>query len=437
MSGKLPEMPLCEQISDLIATNGDRLDSERLLTSGGGKDDAEWGRASSADLVLKEDNGFEIWLGSLEDALNLGALRKFRINAVVNCALEDCRLECACYRVHNHNASTPGGRSAVNAFSSNSGTPTGSPRVGRRRGLAHCETYAEFDPVGSPTASSPSSSPASVRPGSPFDGAATSSPATCAASSASQALSSSGAVGGLRGGGRPRSLAHCGTYGSGGSLVDQRFLGQADSMGSIKELSGSLERSPSRQRARTLGDAFYPEDIRAAAEFDGRWYSEVLAKEVAYLGIAARDADGYPMSTHFAEVITFLEGCRRAGRRVLVHCVMGINRSAAAVVAFLCTSQGEAGRLQLLEAIDLVSRRRGHVLSNSSFVHQLIDTYATPSQALVPTSPNALAAATAAPRAKALASAAGSPSCCGGLAARGWPCQRWRLSSQRTSDANP
>eukprot|EP00439_Symbiodinium_sp_Y106_P001414 s7997_g1.t1 len=55
----------------------------------------------TADLVLKEDaTGFELWIGSLEDALNLRALRDRGIDAVLNCAVRDCEAEIACFKPH-------------------------------------------------------------------------------------------------------------------------------------------------------------------------------------------------------------------------------------------------------------------------------------------------------------------------------------------------
>ncbi|OLP99129.1 Copia protein [Symbiodinium microadriaticum] len=55
----------------------------------------------TADLVLKEDaSGFELWIGSLEDALNLRALRDRGIDAVLNCAVRDCEAEIACFKPH-------------------------------------------------------------------------------------------------------------------------------------------------------------------------------------------------------------------------------------------------------------------------------------------------------------------------------------------------
>ncbi|CAK9036006.1 unnamed protein product [Durusdinium trenchii] len=60
---------------------------------------ADPGFSFTADLVVKDDDtGFELWIGSLEDALNLCALRDRGIDAVLNCARDDCEAEIACFK---------------------------------------------------------------------------------------------------------------------------------------------------------------------------------------------------------------------------------------------------------------------------------------------------------------------------------------------------
>lgn len=113
------------------------------------------------------------------------------------------------------------------------------------------------------------------------------------------------------------------------------------------------------------------DQIKAIASFDSDWYSLMLNSDVAYLGIAANDEPGYAMDDHFGETMEFLEQCRGEGRRVLVHCVAGINRSSTALIAFLCASLG----MQLEEAVELTSKRRGYILSNSSFLEQLVESF--------------------------------------------------------------
>jgi len=196
----------------------------------------------SANLVLQEEGGFELWLGSMEDSLNLDDLTRLGLNALLNCALRDCEAECAGFRE-------------------------------RRRGLGRARSHTRGN-------------------------------------------------------------------------------------------SMSLQDTPGRS-------GLDRDQVMSLACFDAEWYSEVLQRDVAYCSISAADEAGYDLASHFAEVITFLGHCRSDGRKVLAHCVMGINRAPACVVAFLCGGLG----MSLEAAVDLVSRRRGHILNNASFLDQLIESY--------------------------------------------------------------
>mmetsp|Transcript_78674 Transcript_78674/g.138755 ORF Transcript_78674/g.138755 Transcript_78674/m.138755 type:complete len:281 (-) Transcript_78674:64-906(-) len=196
----------------------------------------------AADLVLREETGFELWLGSLEDALNLRGLRERGISAVLNCALEDCEAEVACFR----------------------------PTRSQRRARSHTRNRSMED----------------------------------------------GALGG-------------------------GWIG------------------------------LHRDQVWSLASFDADWYSDVLELDVAYEALAAKDEVGYNMQQHYPEVTEFLKQCRRDGKKVLVHCVMGINRSVSATVAFLAGSMG----MSLKAAVRLAAERRGCVLSNASFLDQLIRAY--------------------------------------------------------------
>jgi hypothetical protein len=228
-------MAAVAELEAIINENGARREQERMNGNNDG---------FGADCIYCEDNGFQLWLGSLEDALNLEALEQNNISGVLNCALEDCRLECACFK------------------------PSGG--FGRRR---------------------------------------------CHARGASA----------MKGGDVTL---------NGGKQLDR-------------------------------------DQIKGLASFDEDWYSMMLAREVAYLGIAADDKPGYAMDAHFAESQEFLAQCRQEGRRVLVHCVMGINRSSTALVAFLCAER----KMPLPDAVDLASKGRGLILSNETFLQQLTECF--------------------------------------------------------------
>mmetsp|Transcript_84722 Transcript_84722/g.177180 ORF Transcript_84722/g.177180 Transcript_84722/m.177180 type:complete len:1165 (-) Transcript_84722:875-4369(-) len=68
------------------------------------------------------------------------------------------------------------------------------------------------------------------------------------------------------------------------------------------------------------------------------------------------------------DVKQYLEDCHREGRRVIVHCKAGHNRSACIVVCWLVVCEG----MTLLEAASQVQRLRGTILSNHGFRLQLV-----------------------------------------------------------------
>lgn len=234
------------RLTDLIRENGGLRDEERC---------SQWAKQESAtgnfgaDLILREESGFELWLGSLDDALNLDGLHTQHINAFLNCASEECSRECEPFRM-----------------------PV---RGGRRRSHARGKSAAQDKDI-----------------------------FTCASA-----------------------VEGCKTL-----AADQ---------------------------------------IKAVASFDDEWYSDTLGYSTAYCSIDANDSHDYPMDQHFPEIATFLHVCRQERRRVLVHCIMGVNRSSAALVAFLCEGLG----FDLEQAIVTVSKQRGLILSNRSFVDQLVAKY--------------------------------------------------------------
>lgn len=89
----------------------------------------------------------------------------------------------------------------------------------------------------------------------------------------------------------------------------------------------------------------------------------------------------------------FLEVCRKEGRKVIVHCKAGHNRSACIVVCWLVECEG----MDLLKAASHVQRLRGTILSNHGFRLQLVklalrlqrlgtlDETAQPPAAVIPT----------------------------------------------------
>ena len=86
------------------------------------------------------------------------------------------------------------------------------------------------------------------------------------------------------------------------------------------------------------------------------------------LALDAKDQEGHAMiEGHLAPFLDFLRTAPPGP--VLVHCVEGRNRSATLCVAWLMVE----GKLPLVDAVRTVFRRRPIVLTNASFLEQLID----------------------------------------------------------------
>jgi len=84
--------------------------------------------------------------------------------------------------------------------------------------------------------------------------------------------------------------------------------------------------------------------------------------------LQAEDSDRYDITRHFGEAFRFLDAAKRVGGVALVHCALGINRSAAVCVAYIMVDR----RLPLLAVTRLIKDRRRIVLANKAFQRQLV-----------------------------------------------------------------
>lgn len=98
----------------------------------------------------------------------------------------------------------------------------------------------------------------------------------------------------------------------------------------------------------------------------GEYTRAGLARD-AVLALEAKDIEGHPMvQRHLASFLAFVRAAPAGD--VLVHCVEGRNRSATLCVAWLMVE----GRLPLTAAVRYVFERRPIILTNQSFVDQLV-----------------------------------------------------------------
>jgi len=89
--------------------------------------------------------------------------------------------------------------------------------------------------------------------------------------------------------------------------------------------------------------------------------------DVRYLRLHIEDTENAAISEHFAESNAFIANGLEAGESVLVHCIAGISRSAALIIAYLVGKRGHT----LAEALELTRTAREVAKPNKGFLVQL------------------------------------------------------------------
>ncbi|CAH1382107.1 hypothetical protein MTP99_006022 [Tenebrio molitor] len=88
--------------------------------------------------------------------------------------------------------------------------------------------------------------------------------------------------------------------------------------------------------------------------------------KIKYLGIPGHDRPSWNISVYFDEAARFIDQAVKSGGKVLVHCVVGISRSATLVIAYLMICKG----MNAAEALVYTFKRR-KVYPNRGFLNQL------------------------------------------------------------------
>lgn len=96
---------------------------------------------------------------------------------------------------------------------------------------------------------------------------------------------------------------------------------------------------------------------------DAKFYKDIGVK---FYGIKATDTESFDLSKYFRPCANIIHATLEKGGRVLVHCVSGVSRSAAIVVAFLMLKR----RMSFKEAIKTVREKRC-ICPNDGFMTQL------------------------------------------------------------------
>uniref|UniRef100_A0A667WG12 protein-serine/threonine phosphatase n=1 Tax=Myripristis murdjan TaxID=586833 RepID=A0A667WG12_9TELE len=86
-----------------------------------------------------------------------------------------------------------------------------------------------------------------------------------------------------------------------------------------------------------------------------------------YMNIRVYDVDATDLLSHWTDTYNFINTARKSGQAVLVHCKMGVSRSASTVIAFTMKQQ----RWPLDVALAYVRDRRPIIKPNDGFMKQL------------------------------------------------------------------
>lgn len=86
-----------------------------------------------------------------------------------------------------------------------------------------------------------------------------------------------------------------------------------------------------------------------------------------YKNIRVNDTEEEDMLQHWEEAVRFIAEAKREGKKVLVHCKMGVSRSASVVIAYAM----KANDWNLDEALQYVKARRNCIQPNPGFMRQL------------------------------------------------------------------
>mmetsp|Transcript_78314 Transcript_78314/g.227182 ORF Transcript_78314/g.227182 Transcript_78314/m.227182 type:complete len:208 (-) Transcript_78314:251-874(-) len=98
-------------------------------------------------------------------------------------------------------------------------------------------------------------------------------------------------------------------------------------------------------------------------------YWDLRSHDVDHYYVAADDLLTYDMMQHWEECRDFLQTCADGNGKALVHCSAGMNRSGTIAAACMM----HFGKMDIVEIARTLKQKRGYVLSNDSFVEQLVD----------------------------------------------------------------
>ena len=89
---------------------------------------------------------------------------------------------------------------------------------------------------------------------------------------------------------------------------------------------------------------------------------------IKFHGINLMDTESCKIEKHFDQSIDFINEALSGGGKILIHCFMGISRSASLLIAYLIRHR----QMRLEDALRLVIRKR-LIWPNDGFLKKLID----------------------------------------------------------------
>ena len=94
-----------------------------------------------------------------------------------------------------------------------------------------------------------------------------------------------------------------------------------------------------------------------------------LPKDIKELHLNIKDSEYFEISTYFDEANEFINKCKSEGGILLVHCKLGISRSASFILAYLIKYH----KLTLENALEFVKQKRNQIKPNEGFMKQLYE----------------------------------------------------------------
>ena len=92
-----------------------------------------------------------------------------------------------------------------------------------------------------------------------------------------------------------------------------------------------------------------------------------LPNDIKELHLKIKDSDDFELYIYFDEANEFINKCKTEGNTLLVHCKLGISRSASFIIAYLIKYH----KMSVKEALEFVKQKRNQIKPNEGFINQL------------------------------------------------------------------